>query len=390
MGKTYTSTIDLRCWKEHTCGCCGAMYSYELVRKIKGTGGTAEKASINARKAVEVALQRDVDMEACPTCGLLGPDMVGQRRAKKLKTAFWLALVAFAVIVILRLAYLVQSDVAIWAAVAVCAMAAIAVWRIDLKDPNRDPEANRELAVGRVASGLVMHKPGKVVPGSQQLMRTTVSLVHRLAIVLIGAAVLMAASPELVRTSRHWPLNHESYPPVVGPGDQARVYMNEKIHSIKGYWRGRPQVVLHESGPDGRSLAVEATTNQKEWSSTIHAKSSEKDSSTTPWVRVSLPQDSSLAGKTVTCDIGLNVTYPAYTGSKSFQTTSSNMARSVTLALAPTIGAGRSYDGWWWEGTVGGMGLILVCTVMLVRSARGLQKSAKPTRLLNPATPAVA
>ena len=117
MGKTYTSTIDLRCWKEHTCGCCGAMYSYELVRKIKGTGGTAEKASINARKAVEVALERDVDMEACPTCGLLGPDMVGQS-AKQLKTVFWLALVAFAVIVVLRLGYLVQSDVAIWAAVA--------------------------------------------------------------------------------------------------------------------------------------------------------------------------------------------------------------------------------------------------------------------------------
>jgi hypothetical protein len=92
--------------------------------------------------------------------------------------------------------------------VAVFAVAAILIWKIDLADPNRDPERNRELAAGRVASGAVMHKPGKVVPGSQEMMRTPRSMGHRLAIILIGAAVLMAAAPELIRTTRHWPLNH--------------------------------------------------------------------------------------------------------------------------------------------------------------------------------------
>jgi hypothetical protein len=385
MGKTYTSTIDLRCWKEHTCGCCGAMYAYELVRKISGTGATAAKAEVNARKAVERALERDVDMQPCPTCGLLGPDMVGQERAKKLKVVFWLALIAFAVIVIGRLAYLIQSDVAIWAAVAVCALSAVALWRIDLADPNRDPERNRELAAGRVASGGVMHKPGKVVPGSQEMMRTGRSLVHRLAIVLVGAAVLMAAAPELIRTSRHWPLNHELYPPVVGPGDEARVYMNEKIHSIKSYWRGRPEAVLHDGG---RIVPAVATTNQNDWGSTINAKSSEKDGSSTPWVKVTIPDDPTLVGKNVTCDLKLNVTYPAFTGGSNFQTTASKMSRSLSLALAPTPGAGGSYSGWWWEGTVGGMVVMLVCTVVLVKSARRLQRQAKPTRVLTPGAPA--
>jgi hypothetical protein len=80
------------------------MYAYELVRKISGTGGTAAKAEANARSAVERALERDVDMQPCPTCGLLGPDMVGQERAKKLKVVFWLALNAFPVNVIRRVA----------------------------------------------------------------------------------------------------------------------------------------------------------------------------------------------------------------------------------------------------------------------------------------------
>jgi hypothetical protein len=161
--------------------------------------------------------------------------------------------------------------------------------------------------------------------------------------------------------------------------------MNEKIHSIKGYWRGKPQVVLHDGG---REVMAFATANQNDWGSTISAKSSEKDSTSTPWVAVTIPEDPTLVGKNITCEMNLNVTYPAFSGGSSFQTTTSKMSRNVSLALAPTIGAGDSYNSWWWEGTVGGMAVVLVCTLLLKDAARRLQKQAKPTRVLTPAAPA--
>jgi hypothetical protein len=132
-----------------------------------------------------------------------------------------------------------------------------------------------------------------------------------------------------------------------------------------------------------------ATTNQKDWGSTISAKSSEKDSTSTPWVTVIIPDDPTLVGKNVTCDLDMNVTYPMFTGGSNFQTTTARMSRSLSLALAPTPGAGGNYSTWWWEGTVAGMAVMLVCTVMLVKGARRLQKQAKPTRVLTPAAPAV-
>src|SRR5262249_48203505 len=56
MGKTYTYTINIRCWKEHTCVGCGGIYAYELVRKIAGTGSTAAAAETNCRKKVQTAI----------------------------------------------------------------------------------------------------------------------------------------------------------------------------------------------------------------------------------------------------------------------------------------------------------------------------------------------
>jgi hypothetical protein len=167
--------------------------------------------------------------------------------------------------------------------------------------------------------------------------------------------------------------------------------MTDKIDSIKGYWRGRPSVSLHEEGasaPKVKPIPLQAKTNQNDWGSSISAKSSEKHSSSTPWVSVTMPDDPGLGGKTVGCDVLLDVEYPEVTGSSSFQTVRTNMNRNLTLQLASTPGAGGSYDGWWWEGTVLGMVVLLVCAVILVKMARGLQRKANPPRLLSPNRPA--
>jgi hypothetical protein len=156
--------------------------------------------------------------------------------------------------------------------------------------------------------------------------------------------------------------------------------MRQSISSVKGYWRGRPEVVIKDGD---RRLNARATTNQNDWGSTISAKSSEKDTSSTPWVALTLPGEKKLAGKTVGCDIDLNVEYPAATGSSSFRTTSSKMHRGLKLVLAEA-GAGDSYTAVWWVGTLAGLVLALLAGVFLVLVARTLRRTARPTQVFAP------
>ncbi len=66
MAKTYTSTIQIRCWKHHKCVGCDGSYAYEFVRKITGTGSSAEKASATANKNAQKAIERDTDLHPAP------------------------------------------------------------------------------------------------------------------------------------------------------------------------------------------------------------------------------------------------------------------------------------------------------------------------------------
>jgi hypothetical protein len=312
--------------------------------------------------------------------------MVAKRRAGWLSAVFWVALIAFGVVVILRMTYGVREDTAVWLGVAACAVAAVLLLKADLWNPNKDPEMNRELVTGRVASGAVKYQAGKLVPGSQAMCWPQRGAVHKLALLLVVGAVGLAAAPELLRLSRGWPVNEEAYPPVVGPGDTTRVYLKDTIHSVKGYWRGRPTAQLRGEGAGGRTLPAVAKTNDNTWGDSIRAKSSEKDSSSTPWVAVTLPADADALGKQVTCDIHIDVSYPQFTGSSNFATVRNEMGRSVPLRLA-SPGAGEAYDQWWWMGTVGAMGVILLCDLILRAGARSLRRQAKPIRVVAPVQP---
>ena len=387
MGTTYTSTIEVRCWKEHTCICCGGVYTYPFLRKVSGRGNTADRASQNARVVAARVMEREVDMQPCPTCGVYQPDMVGQRRAGQHRRVVWIALIAFLVIVILAATDAIQTNAAIWVAVFGCAVAAVVHWRIDTADPNRDTAANLQVAAQRVASGVITHQPGQRLLRGEDLMPSATTFGSTLARGMLLFAVLLATAPELFRITRHWPLNPDCYSPVVGPGDQPRIYMTEQITSIKGYWRGSPKAVVYDAASAGKKFAVIATTEHNDWGSSISAKSSEKNSKKTPWVRVALPDDPDLAGKSLMCDIDLEVAYPAAVDSSSFRTYSSNLRRSVQLHLAASIRAGEMYNGWWWKGTVLAMGMVSACGLLLIRSARQFQREAKPARVLVPAQP---
>ncbi len=379
MAKMHTSTIEIQCWKQHTCVGCGAKFAYEFTRKVAGQGATEEKASQKAHAAAEKALARDVDMQPCPTCGMYQPDMIGRQRFRRHLLVFLLAAAALAVVAILRAAYAIQADTATWLAVAGCGLAAALHLLFDRRNLNANLTGNQQAAGQLVAEGRMLHTPGRTV-GPMDTPRPSSNTFDRLlaALLLVGS-VALAAAPELMRSARGWPLNAEAYPPVVGPGDRTRIYMPTKISSIKGYWRGQPNVLARPEDGQGIEVAVPATTNENSWSGTIYAKSTEESSSRTPWVELSVPNQADLAGKPVTFAIDLEVTYPVVMGNSMFSEQTSNLRHSVTLRMAPP-GAGSTYRSFGWTGTLGGLAAVLVAGIMLMVAARSLERTANPAR----------
>ncbi len=386
MAKTYTSTFQIRCWKHHKCVGCGGSYAYEFVRKVTGAGRTADKAAAKAKANAEKALARDTDLHPCPTCGLFQPDMIGQRRARTGWLVFWLALIAFGTALILGAANVIQHHTLTWVLVGIAGAAAAWLWKTSLWNPNANLSANRTRAGGSVTAGKIRHQAGDSSQDVRRWANPPRSTAMLVVLLLIAGAVLAAAVPEIVRSSKKWPANDGAYPPVVGPGDQTRIYMDGKIDSIKGYWRGQALARLHEGK---RMLIAKTSANQNDWGSTIHAKSSEKHSSSRPWVEVGVPKDASIENKTVGCDITLSVQFPRLQGSSTFMTASEMMKRSVNLALA-TTGAGAAYVSTWWEYTLTAIGLILAGSIALVFIARGLQRQANPTTVSTADNPGAA
>src|SRR5262245_34180886 len=82
MGTSYKATVQVRCWKQHTCVACGSVFGYLFERKKTGQGGTEEAASAAAHNAAVKAVAQEVNLHACPQCGTVQPEMVGAIRAR--------------------------------------------------------------------------------------------------------------------------------------------------------------------------------------------------------------------------------------------------------------------------------------------------------------------
>jgi hypothetical protein len=380
MARTYTSTIEVNCRKEHTCAGCGAAYSYPFVRKVKGQGNTAERATANCQKNVAKTVAESVDLYPCPTCGLYQPDMIGQQRRSRHNLVMWLGILLLFVLIMIRFWYGMQSYTASICIAAVCAAIFAGHLLVEFWNPNRDLMGNTQRSANMMAQGILTHTPGRVAAPTDEWVNPFKSTLHRMALPLILVAAGMAYSPELMRTAFHWPLNPDCYPPVVGPQDTTRVYMQQSISSIKGYWRGEVKATLLPlDTPQARPIPITGTTNQNSWSGTIEVKSSEKSDSSTPWVELTMPVDN-LAGKTVQCAIKLHLQYPQDQGNSKYRTISSTMVRTLNIELAPA-GAGTRYTNWWWESTLAGVAMTIFAGAVLVRSARALQRRATPTRV---------
>ena len=382
MAKRYTSTLQLRCWKQHTCASCGTAYAYILQRKVVGNGTKPEKASADLQKRV-VAVQRDEnDMQPCPTCGQYQQDMIGLRLGRRRNMLWLAALVMPIVLPVLRGSYAVQANTLTWVAAVYCAAALVVHYLVGSANPNRDREANRQVAAQRVSEGVIHVQPvatTQTLLTPESLPRASQSIAYTVALAVLFGSILLAVVPELARSFNAWPLNTECYPPVVGPSDTTRIYMADSITSIKGFWRGTPQASLR-TDDSLVPMKIDSHANQNDWGSTIYAKSDEKTNHSHPWVEVTLPSNAALAGKTVTCHIALEVEFPEFVGNGTFNVTRRHTERDVSIQLAPP-GAGGQYNGTWWTCTTVALVLVLADSIVLAILARRYRRQAKPTQV---------
>ena len=379
MGKTYTSTINVKCWKEHDCLHCGGKFGYLLERTVTGQASNAEAAAVNARTAAGNAIANEVDFQPCPTCGLYQPDMVGAQRARKHGRLFWAGLIFFAALLIVYAVRWINASTATTLAVVGGAALTLANWQASWRNPNGDAQANVGLAGQLVKSGRMrLSQAGQAKPADPELFTPGLSTGQRVALALMIAGVCGVMAPEVMRMASGWPLNADWRPPVAGPGDATTLYLSESIRSIKGYWRGTATATATIDGdPDAAEVFVSADTKTDSWGNSISTKSSEKSSSSRLWVTINLPDREDIIGKTLNLSIELTATYPVSQGNM-FDESTDTFHETAKLQMA-SAGAGKTYNTLWWGGTLGGAALLVAMTLSLKQAAKSLKKKALPT-----------
>jgi hypothetical protein len=377
MATTYYCTITFNCWKEHTCVGCKGVYAYKFTRTVKGQGGTEAGAKMAAENSVTNAIKNQVDMHPCPTCGLYQPDMIGSQRATWGWWIFGISVAAFAVLLVLYAAEVVPaSQVPIGAAI-LCAAAALANAVTSLSNPNAKLDANKALAQQNIQRRHVRQDtPGTSEAPSPEGLASGRASGAWIGMVLLILAAVGVLIPEGMRLANDWPINDEWAPPVVGPGDEAKIYLPRKINSVKGYWNGSGTGTVKVRG--GEAIPVTVRSNAATWGSSIRAKPSENDQASRLWVMVQLPPRSELANKVLEVQIELRVSYPKVGIGNTMSSLENTFTHKATLATA-TAGAGAVYQDTWWNSILGGMGLCLAATGFLIFRAYTTRSLAPPT-----------
>src|SRR5262245_41237214 len=153
MATTYTSTVEVNVWKEHTCVGCGTVYRYLFKRTKTGQGATPDAARANVHKAVVAALEKEVDMQPCPGCGLYQPDMIGAQRWKRHWIVVGCGLPFFALWLILALADVLAYSATCWLFALTGVALALVNLVVNARNPNANLEENLRLGQSREQAG---------------------------------------------------------------------------------------------------------------------------------------------------------------------------------------------------------------------------------------------
>jgi hypothetical protein len=414
MATTFTVTANVKCWKVHKCVDCGCEYRYRFERKVQGQGGTERAAYETANRNVEKAVENEVDVRPCPTCGRVQPDMVGQVKAKQHGWIGGGTIVPVAAVVVLGATYVLAGNLPAIIVAAVLAGAALLNFFIAVGNPNSDLAKNVAVSEGWIDAGTMeVTKEGdrsqlEPPPGPM-------GFPHWLGLGLGALAAVVALAPMIYQTMNNLPLNADTKPDVVSPGDEVKVYFPDRIDCVKSYWRSvsmadafknmnfkkdaagkviidqnemrrmemviqnlpysPPKVTIANAADLGvPDLKVAAAAADATWGQSMSVKSREKHTHPWIWAKLTVPADDRLQDKTIEAEVAMDVLFPKAEGNQFF-TEVQQVRKVVPLSLAKK-GAGKTYATIWWAGLVLG-GLMSVTASFYLRSLnKQLQRHA--------------
>ncbi len=354
MSTTYTSTISINCWKQHTCVGCGALFRYRFSREVTGSAGTPEGAEEDAEKTAAKVLKDGVEPRPCPTCGLYQPEMIGARRASVHGWSVVVAVLGLIVVAILAGTDVVSMPMLSWWCLLTGIVVAAGNVLVSMHNPNADLEANGEKAVTYVGEReLYCDRPGssarpRRIPGSEGFTTSAV-----VALVLVAAGSLLTGCGEAARLLNGWAINRDCHPPIVGTGDTVRIYLPDSVTSLKGLWSGRAAVSCANGEALGLDGPFTAAARSADWGESIYTKGG--SNSTSPlWADVTVPEGTTLRGDAAELTIDLEVTYPSVVGGTNFENVKTKAHHEVRVVLSSAHAAGTYRSIWWASVVVGG------------------------------------
>jgi hypothetical protein len=384
--KTYTATVQIRCWKQHTCTSCGCVYRYRFERAGKAEAGQEALAVQEAEQKLVKKLNKEVDVHPCPTCGLVQPDM-----AAKWKILGHGAFAAVALVAILAIAVpaswdFISLEFASMILGGVTGAAALAHVLLALVNYNSDRNANREQAEAEVAAGNVeLVKPGDNTDVKDAPANLTG--LHALALAGVILAVPAFLAPVLLRPEGGWPIckgdsNGGITPRLIAPGDQVDLsWRNYGIQSVKGLWRGQPRVEVLNAAEAGAPPTLSAAGCNAAWGDGIRAKTTEKRQSLSLYARVAIPNAPGLADKTLRLRVTMPITYPVVFAFNEFVDETSTDVRDFALRIA-SAEVRETYWSSWWTGVSLGVAGSVAGGFMLVWLALTLRSRAEPSEVV--------
>ncbi len=376
MGTTYTATIEVACYKQHTCVSCNSSYAYVLQRKISGQSSSEAGARQNADQLAMKSMEKDVDFHACPSCGTVQPEMIADVQAKRFWAHVIIGVIGMALALILGVTQVMTISTSAFVAIATTGVVLMLFTRAAKYNPNADLDANRMESEGKVNSEvLVVTEKAEGRAGSMDEQVGGLRGSHFFALLVASVAVLAAATPILLTGVVGWSANDSCYPAVCGPGDAPCFYFPQKIKSIKGMWNGQ---VMAKAIPTegGEEILLRGHTKSSSWDNVIEGESVD-DTTNKMWATIDFPSDPSLAGKTLKLLIHVNAKYPFEAGA-GFDETTKPFDHSTEITLS-SPGAGSTYYTSWWAGQTACLGMIIFAGIILLSSCRILRASGNQT-----------
>lgn len=383
MGTTYTQTVEVSVWKEHKCAKCATVYRYLFKRQMKGEGGSEQAAARAAEQAVVHALENEVDLHPCPECGLFQPDMVASQRHTRHLWTFLASLPVYLVLLILVLCDILTLSSTAVVATGFAVLFAAAHIGIASVNPNSDLEANRKQG-RRLAKNGDIWVPEDKQPAelADKAIGSGVGTGHYACYAMLAGAVLAFFLPMGLRLALGMKTNANLYPEVAGPGDSPYLYFPNKLNSVKSYWSATPAITIENAKDLGVSPTMGGTSKTDTWGTSISVKSNEKNGSFIPWVRLQIPSDANLAGKTLQLRISLNIRSPKLSGN-SFIDSNDTVQHAATIQLSGS-GAGGMFRTLFWVGFLGGTALLCGAGGLLLVVTNQFRQQAKKTKIITP------